>query len=173
MSSGFTSNVEELIEQKYNSCYIRTTKGFKPAIEENQAPQMDQQEIERREKMLDDFRRFQPRIPQHLQDTLNAGVAEEARSALLEILILAVQFGRYAQQEDDIDAAVEIYKRQQAALEAAKAKKAAESKLALALVDRQGRELRANQPAQVQPQPVQGELELIVVPGHACPTKVQ
>ena len=97
---------------------------------------MDQNEIERREKILNDFRRFQNKVPADLAETIESGMESSARSAFLELLILAIQAGRYFEEEDRISFAKE------------------------------NKETIVSAPAKP-------ELKLLIVPGHAMPTKAQ
>lgn len=135
-----------------------------------ESQKIDPQELAYRKRCLNDFRRFSEHIPQHLSATLDAYVAPEGRSALLEVLILAVQAGRLIELEDvNVERARMLIARSGRKMQDTKRPKP--SSLLKGLLDVNGRELRATQNAIEQPSGKPVDIDIMVAPGFVLPTK--
>ena len=61
---------------------------------------MDEKEVARRKKILEDGINFSKYIPEYLRAKLERNLTPEAREAVLELQLLAIQYGRAVERMD-------------------------------------------------------------------------
>ena len=114
---------------------------------------VDHEELERRTRAIRDAASMGPYIPDELKARLEAGLSEEMRTAVLELQIIAIKFGRALERRDFTQPRIEMMP----------APERRPSKLAMQLVDRAGQQVhKVNEEKKV---------DILVAPGFLDLTK--
>lgn len=93
---------------------------------------IDEIELAKRKQSLQDAYNFSRHIPDELRAQLEAGLSDEMRTAVLQLQILAIKYGRAIERQDMVTA------NQKAVLAYEETRQRRPSKLALQLVDKIG-----------------------------------
>jgi hypothetical protein len=67
---------------------------------------MSPEEIEKRKRIVDDYRRAMPHIPKDITDKLEIVLPDEANGPLLELMLVMLQLGRQLERADQQKATV-------------------------------------------------------------------
>lgn len=62
---------------------------------------MDEQEIALRKKVMEDFLGLSQHIPAELREQLDLTLTEEAKQHVLQLQLIAIQYGRALQRRDE------------------------------------------------------------------------
>ena len=114
------------------------------------------EELERRTAAIRDAASMGPYIPDELKARLEAGLSEEMRTAVLELQIIAIKFGRALERRDLTQPRIEMMEGRQ------RDKSRVASELALKLVDRAGQKLSQDVAVPNEDKTV----NILVAPGH-------
>lgn len=114
------------------------------------------EELERRTAVIRDAASMGPYIPDELKARLEAGLSEEMRTAVLELQIIAIKFGRALERRDLTQPRIEMMEGRQ------RGKSRVASELALKLVDRTGQKLSQDVVVPNEDKTV----NILVAPGH-------
>jgi hypothetical protein len=114
---------------------------------------VDLEELERRTRAIRDAASMGPYIPDELKARLEAGLSEEMRTAVLELQIIAIKFGRALERRDLTQVKM---------MELPRDPGKHPSKLAMRLVDRAGQKLSQDVAVPNEDKTV----DILVAPGH-------
>jgi hypothetical protein len=128
-----------------------------------QSSAVDYEELERRTRAIRDAANMGPYIPDELKARLEAGLSDEMRTAVLELQIIAIKFGRALERRDLTQPRIELMPSH--SRQAGKSRVASE--LALKLVDRAGQKLSQDLAAPEEDKSV----DILIAPGHIDFTK--
>jgi hypothetical protein len=95
------------------------------------------EELSRRTRAIRDASNMSPYIPDNLRERLEAGLSDEMRTAVLELQILAIKFGRALESRDSRDSRPVVIHRRH--------KDNTPSDLALKLVNRAGQQIKRDE----------------------------
>ena len=125
----------------------------------NHQSEVNEQELNKYRQMLQDAANMTPYIPEDLRMKLEVCLDDDVRMLVLELQIVAIQYGRALERLDqhkiDANSVSRLHET---------------SKLVKQIVSRSGEALSSNKnPVEV---PKQKELDLLIVPGQHLPRKV-
>ena len=125
----------------------------------NHQSEVNEQELNKYRQMLQDAANMTPYIPEDLRMKLEVCLDDDVRMLVLELQIIAIQYGRALERLDlhkiDANSVSRLHET---------------SKLVKQIVSRSGEALSSNKnPVEV---PKQKELDLLIVPGQHLPRKV-
>ena len=121
--------------------------------------QVNEQELVKYRQLLQDAANMTPYIPADLRTKLEAGLEDDMRDAVLQLQIVAMQYGRALERRDQQQAMVMVDGRLNKT-----------SELVKKLVSRSGQVL-SQKPKEVE-LPQSKPLDLLIVPGQHLPQKI-